>query len=119
MTILTISHTNQQSKFEPLWKRLDLTARSGNNEIPGELRCFVSFSALHYKEILALELDPECKYVAVCSAKASEFTPQFTKEKPAIFQLQEGEIQYVDQIDALLFEELVKKNRNARVIKEN
>jgi len=111
LTVLTVSHTNQQSKFEPLWKRLDLTSRSGNNEIPGELRCFISFTLLHFKEVKALEYVDNIKYIAVANAKSSEFSAKFTKERPAIFQLIEGKIQYIGQIDALKLEDDVKRKK--------
>jgi len=108
LTILTVSHTNQQSRYGPLWKRLDLAARSGNTEIPGELRCFIAFSSLNPKEILALKLNPYPKYITICNAKTSEFKAKWTQENPLLFQINEGQLDYITEIDTIHLEKEVK-----------
>jgi len=109
LTILTVSHTNQQSKFEPITKRLDYTARSGNNGIPGELRCILGFTHLNPKEITVLNLDSKRKYIVCCVAKSNDFIPHNTMLNPLLFQIYEGQLQYIKEIDTIYLEEEVKK----------
>jgi hypothetical protein len=109
LTIFTVSHTNQTSRFEPLAKRLDYTARSGNNGIPGELRCLLGFSTLHKKEIKALELDNTGQYIACCVSKANDFLPRNNVWNPLVFQFYGGRMRYVREVDTLQLEEASKK----------
>ena len=113
LTILTVSHTNQQSKFEPLTRRLDYTARSGNNGIPGELRCILGFTHLHPREVRALEMQQQGKYIACCVAKANDFMPKNNVLNPLLFHISEGKIQFISEVDAEQVEELARKNKTS------
>lgn len=91
VTVLTVSHTNQQSRHGGISSRLDWYARSGGSGLPGHLRWLMGLTPINDEEELKelrLRADSGSKFFAVAVSKPSEMSrPVWSLEHPAIFEM--------------------------------
>lgn len=92
VTVITVSHTNQQSRHGSISSRLDWYARSGGSGLPGHLRWLMGLTPIRDEdELKALHLKTDqggSKFFAVAVSKPSEMTPPvWSPDHPAIFEM--------------------------------
>ena len=106
-TVLTISHTNQASRHDDLYQRLDWTSRAGSSGLPGHVRWIMGMTRMTDQEA-AEQLghdprDPEViatiamrKLIAVAISKHNEMPEPrgaWNRRRPAILEMmQDGSI---------------------------